>query len=236
MPSPRFIGRATVLALVVVTAVGCKKKPKSEPAEPAPNPTPVTPSNSGTGSPTGGVPAGWFEARDTTGGFRVLLPGTIQTIDLSRAGGRELQPTAFTHQVRDPNDPQVHTYSLLPPAGVPVSTKADDLFAGLKGFSRSLDTLYAVIERSPVTLGGRPALRVVLKKKPATPIPVPPKDNPALAQMRAEQEARDCQEQAKRQVYYVTATGTRFVILHVATAGEPPQDLLKVLTDSFTFQ
>ncbi len=237
-PLSRKLALVTAFAAAAV-AVGCKKEAKKEPSGDS-APPPVNPGGGSGGGGKGassGPPAGWCEARDVIGGYRVFLPGDKAAApDFSKAGGKEHLPTGCYAGIRNPNiNAEVRTFSLLPPAGVKLGTTPDELFAGLQSFIRNIDQFHDVLEKAPVTLGVKPALKIVLKKKPSNRPKMNIGDDSFMAKMEAETAEREQKEQAKRQVFYVTNTGTRIIIVEVNTPGEPDPAILKTVTDSFAF-
>jgi len=116
-----------------------------------------------------------------------------------------------------------------------LGTAPDELFAGLKSFNQAIDSHHDVLEKTPTTLDGKSALKVVLKKKPSSRPKSDFGNDPFLAKIEVEQAAREKQEQAKRQVFYITNTRSRIIIIQVDTPGEPEPAVLKTITDSFAF-
>jgi hypothetical protein len=229
------------IGLAVALAAGCKKDKKSGSTDNSP--APVNPGNPGGGKNGQGretasaPPAGWCEARDAVGGYRVFMPGERPvTPDFSKAGGKEGQGTGCYAGIPNRAIPaEVHTFSILPAVGFKLGTAPDELFAALKVFNRVIDSHHNVLEKAPTTLGGKPALKVVLQKKPFDRPKSPIDEDPAFAKMRADEAAREKAEQAKRQVYYLTNTNTRLIIIQVDTPADPEPAVLNTITDSFKF-
>jgi len=229
------------IGLAVALASGCKKDKKAAPTDNSPpsvNPGGTSGGKNGQGRETAsGPPAGWCEARDAVGGYRVFMPGDRPvTPDFSRAGGQENRPTGcYASMPSRSIKAEVHTFSLLPSRELKLGTAPDELFAALRGFMPVLDSNHDVLKKEPTTLDGKPALKVVLKKKPFSRPKSPIDDDPAFAKMRADEAAREKAEQAKRQVFYITNTSTRVIIVQVDTPDEPEPAVLKTITDSFKF-
>jgi hypothetical protein len=224
------------LVLAAALAAGCKKDTKKNaPAadNPAPGPTGDA-DGKGNGGPGGGsnVPAGWAEARDPVGGYMILLPGVTQYIETPvYAQEKNVKATVVTHHVKNPDtDPVVRGVAFPPPAGSKFGTTPDDLFAALGVYNRVIDTHHEVLSKTPMTLGGKPALRVVLKNKFLGSERLP--DDPEFAKEEVERRRK---EAAKRTTYYVTTTPTRVIVIEVKTPADPDPALLKTLTDSFAF-
>jgi len=245
MPHRQALRRACTISLVAFLAVlGCKKNVKKDGGDSIPPPVDKSGSGSSGGDPrskgqAGGndAPPGWCEARDAAGGYRVFMPGDkAVTPDFSKAGGQENRPTGCYAAIRNPNiNAEVHTFSLLPSGAVKLGTAPDELFAGLKSFNQAIDSHHDVLEKTPTTLDGKSALKVVLKKKPSSRPKSDFGNDPFLAKIEVEQAAREKQEQAKRQVFYITNTRSRIIIIQVDTPGEPEPAVLKTITDSFAF-
>ena len=226
----------SVLVLAAVLAAGCKKDTKKDaPAgdNPAPGPTGGT-DNRGSGGPGGGasVPAGWAEARDPAGGYKILLPGVTQYIETPiYAQEKNVKATVVTHHIKNIDaDPIIRGVAFPPPAGTKFGTTPDDLFAALRVYNRVIDTHHEVVSTTPTTLGGKPALQVVLKNKFLGSERLP--DDPEFAKEEMERRRK---EAAKRTTYYVTTTPTRIIVIEVKTPADPDPALLKTLTESFAF-
>ena len=210
--------RCAVLVAVALAA-GCQDK--SNPAADQRREGPIQPPGSST-------------ARDTVGGYMIYLPGMAVPIDPSTAADPELQPTGFLSPAPD-GATQIRTVSILPPAGVKLGTAPEELLAALKAYHRATDTDYLPPETNPITLGGKPALKVVLTPKPRA-VPKPPADSsPEVLKAWEADAARAKKDAGRREAFLVTATATRFVFIEVKSAGGPSEGLLKTLTESFTF-
>jgi len=239
---PTSLSRQAVLATALfatafVTAVlasGCKKETKKDPPGDS-APPPVTPSGGGGGGGSGGgggPPAGWSEGRDPVAGYRLYMPGTTQFIQTPVYDQeKSVQASVVTHSVKNIEaDPRARAISFPPPAGFKPGTTPDDLFAALRVYNQIMDSHYEVLAKSPATLGGKPALKVVLKSKFLGSTRLP--DDPEFAREELERRKK---HDAKRTTYFVTTTGTRIIVLQVETADEPDPAFLKTLTESFAF-
>ncbi|HSQ56173.1 MAG TPA: hypothetical protein VLM40_10570 [Gemmata sp.] len=219
-------------------SVGCKKQAK-KPAG-GDTPPPVHPDAGGDGGskPVSSTPpAGWCEARDAVGGYRVFMPGDRPVSpDFSKAGGQEAQHTGCYAGMPNRSIPaEVHTFSLLPTIGFKLGTAPEELFAALKVFNRVIDSHHDVLEKTPAMLGGKPALKVVLKKKSTRPPDEGFGNDPGFDKFRNERIEQDKKEQAKRQIFYLTNSNTRLIILQIDTPGEPDPAIIKTVTESFRF-
>lgn len=226
--------RAAVAALLVAAvAVGCKKKAPAPAPNPPPGAPPVTPQPGAPDPKPSGPPAGWTEARDDIGGYRLLMPGQVIRVDLSKGPDAAFQPTGYTQPSAE-GRPRVSTYSRLPSADMKLGHTADELFAAMRAQDPNFEKTTDLLERATVQLGGKPALKLVLKKKPSPP---PPKTDiepdEFFEKMRIEREQK---EQAVRRVLYVTCTATRYIHVNVYFPGEPDPALLKGVVESFAFQ
>lgn len=179
-------------------------------------------------------PPGSSAARDTVGGYLIYLPGMAVPIDFSTAADPELQPTGYLSPAPD-GAAKIRTVSILPPAGVKLGTAPEELLAALKAYNRAIDTDYLPPETTPITLGGKPALKVVLTPKPRE-VPKPPAgSSPEVLKAWEADAARAKTDAGRREAFLVTATATRLVFIEVKSAGGPPEGLLKTLMESFTF-
>ena len=235
--------RIALAALVVtVFAFGCKKnKPApSDDSNPNTNAQPGAPDatpGAGNTPATNPAPAGWSEARDTVGGYRVFLPGRTSQVDYSKTIDKlPLKPTTFYGSFADP-DAVIETRShsiLAAPTGLKLGNGPDELFAAFKLQHKSLETFYLPAEKTPITLGGKPALKVVLKPIPRKE-PQPPFNDPEILKAWQERVNEDNKRAGRREVYFVTATGTRFIFIDVKAPSDPDPAFLKTITDSFAF-
>jgi hypothetical protein len=225
--------------VAVVLAFGCKKKkPTDTGGDSNPNAPNVTIGGGGGGNVPGAgdAPAGWSEARDTVGGYRVFLPGKTSKVDHTHTKTPELQPTTFYGSFADPNaviQPKSHSF-LAAPTGLKPGNSPDELLAAFKSRHRSIETFYLPPETTPITLGGKPALKIVLKPIPRK-VPKPPFDDPEILKTWQEQVDQASKDAGRREVYFVTATPTRFIFIEVKAPSEPDPAFLKTITDSFAF-
>jgi predicted Zn finger-like uncharacterized protein len=228
---------AVVLFFVLDIKLGGAGKGGPEPGAGAKSPSQPDSGKPGKGEPGGVASAdpaktsapsdGWTTAEDAIGGYSVAMPGTVRPMDLSRAGGQELQPTAYANAVRDPDkDVKVMAISLLPPAGVKLGKSADEQLAMLRVWNRKIGTLEEIAEQAAVTLGGRPGLKVVLK-----PIPLVANDANTPEEVRADRE----KEARKRTVCLVTTNGKRIVLVQMEFHDAPAADIVKRVSESFRF-
>jgi hypothetical protein len=230
-----------VLLIALIAAVGCKKNTKKDAGE-GNNSPPANPGNPfipGAGvdliGRTGGPPAGWAEARDPVGGFRMFLPGSIQMLDAAKASPEEqkLQMSRMTNNLRSEDTAaKVYASSIVPPAGVKIGTSPDELFAGLKLVRRDLEGFHVVLSKEPVKLGGRAALKVVTKGRDLTagvkrPEGMEPPD------WVVESRKKDA---ARRTTFLVTTNGPRFIVIQSQTESDPDPAELKTMMDSFAFR
>ena len=245
---PSSLSRKLVLIAAfaaTVIGVGCKKKEaKNEPSgtsEPPPVVNPGGGGGGGGGGTKGAIlsvpPAGWCEVRDVIGGLRVFLPGDKPVVpDPARLGSKGNLATGCYATIKNPNiNAEVKTFSIPHQAGAKVGSAPDELFTGLRLVSGSVDQLHDVLEKTPVTLGGKPALKIVLKRKASNRPKMNVGNDPFFAKMEAEFAEREKKEQAMRQVFYITNTGTRIIIIQVDTPGEPEPAVVKTVIDSFAF-
>ncbi len=219
---------ALAALVAAVFAVGCKKAKPADTGDSNPN-TPT-----GTPGPAGGPPAGWSEARDTIGGFRLFVPGRSRVLDMTGAPAdkKRLQMTMISAgSVLDPKMPMVQTHSLVPVDGLKIGSSPDELYAGLLQLHQGVMTFQDVLAKESITLGGRPGLRVLTKANNYSPPPKVP-DNPEFEKQMAEGYKKDI---ARRTTYLVTTTATRVIVILVQSEGDPNPADLKTMIDSFSF-
>jgi hypothetical protein len=226
-----------------VVALGCKKNTKKDGGGDS-TPPPVDKSGPGSsgGDPrnksqtSGSIPAGWEEARDTVAGFRLLMPG--KTLFYPSYTGvppqfQKLQVTSTSHGVKDiVNDVRVKTISFIPPAGVKLGTTPDELYAAFKYFHPNYESLHTILEKAPVTLGGRPALRLFTRPinlSAGTKLP----EDPEFAKDEIERRKK---RDAERVLYHVAVAGQRVIILSISSPGDSPPALVKTVTESFAYE
>lgn len=230
--------RAALAALVVaVLAFGCKKNKPDPAPDSNPNAPAGAPGPAGASTPTASAPpAGWSEARDPVGGFRVFLPGRVSQVDYSKTIDKlPLKPTTFHGSFADPNtDTKTTAQSILPHAGVKLGNGPDELFAAFSAYKKGYEHFHLPAEKTPITLGGKPALKVVLKPLPRKE-PKPPFDDPEIVKAWQERVNEDNKRVARRDVYFVTATATRFIFIEIKAPAEPDPAFLKTIADSFAF-
>jgi hypothetical protein len=236
--------RTFVLLLVVPLAVlGCKKSTKKDGGDSTPPLVDKSGPGSSGGDPRskgraggGDVPAGWEEARDTVARFRLLMPG--KTLFYPSYTGvppqfQKLQMTSTSHGVKDiENDVRVKTISFIPPAGFKLGTTPEELYAAFSFFHPNYESLHTILEKAPVTLGGRPALKLYTRPidlAAGTKLP----EDPAFAKDEIERRKK---RDAERVLYYVAVNGQRVIILSISSAGDPPPALVKTVTESFTYE
>ena len=236
----RFSRCVALAALVAaVLAAGCKKKKPDPAADDAPNTPAGTPGPAGGAAagggaqPAGGPPAGWSEARDTIGGFRLFVPGQSRVLNMTGAPAdkKRLQMTMISAgTVLDAKVPMVQTHSLVP-VGVKIGSSPDELYAGLLQLHQGVMTFQDVLAKESITLGGRPGLRVLTRANNYSPPPKVP-DNPEFEKQMAEGYKKDI---ARRTTYLVTTTATRVIVILVQSEGDPNPADLKAMIDSFAF-
>jgi hypothetical protein len=202
------------------------------------------------GSAPVGPPPGFSEVRDPEGGFRVYLPGTLRKGVIS-INGREVRDgsqTAWAGAVPG-TDNNVKARSYREPSGL----SPEELWETLSRYHGLVADKGIVIEsKTPITLGGKPALAVRLRDKDAAPAephqlrPLPPNATPEQRRQREEAEelmrkteevrARSNAARARREVHYIVSDGTRVILLHLEWKGEfPSEATLKTVTASFEF-
>ena len=255
MPSLPFRNAPRQLALAVailalVAVVGCKKKAKNDPP-PDGNPQLIDPlagggeaggaGGGGAGVGKGGgpkppaAPAGWHEARDTVAGFRLLVPNK-PVIHMNYKGSQnleKLQATSCSHFTKGKDvEPFVRTITFVPPAGFKMGTTSDELLAAFNIVHPNFEKFYTLLEKSPVTLGGKPALKFVTRPIDITAGAKLP-DDPQFAKDILERRKK---QQAERTTYFVTVHGPRVVYLSISSPGDLDPAFLKTVTDSFAFQ
>jgi hypothetical protein len=131
---------------------------------------------------------------------------------------KKLQMTTYQNALGpEGKGAQVTTCSLVPPAGFTIGSSPDELYAGLLLHQKGLTTFQDVLSREPVTLGGRPGLKVFMK---ANNVGTPPRipDDPEAEQRIAEGLRKDA---ARRRTYFVTTTPTRVIVIIAQTEGDP---------------
>ena len=119
----------------------------------------------------------------------------------------------------------------MPPAGVPLGSSPDELYAGVLNHEKGVMTFRDVVTKEPIKLGGRAGLRVVSKANNLSPPPKFP-DSPETEQRLLEGYKKDV---ARRQTHLVTTTATRFIVIMIQTEGDPDPAETKTIIDSFAF-
>lgn len=236
---PRLRRGALAALVVMALTVGCKKKqpdPAPDSDTPAPGVVPVAPGASAPSratAPANGPPDGWSEVRDPIGGFRVYVPGPSRAVNMTGAPAeyQQVQMVMYQNSIGPKGKgSMVTTYSLVPLAGFKIGSSQDELFAGLLQHQKGMLTFNEVVSKEPVTLGGRPGLKAVVKEKVGTPPKFP--DDPEAEQRIAEGYKKNA---ARRRVYFVTTTATRVIVIMVQSEGEPNPAELKTVAESFAF-
>jgi hypothetical protein len=221
----------------MAVATGCKKQAKKDSPGGDSSPPPVQSGDGwggGKGTAASVPPAGWCEARDPVGGYRVYIPGGApQPSVFKNVKDEGLNPTGrYAGLPSSTVNAKITTFSIFPPPGVKLGNTEEELFAELKAYNSTMETFWVILEKSSLTLGGKPAIKVVLKKKPWEPLKTTPDDDPEFVKAQNE---RDKKDQAMRRVLYLTNTATRMILITVETPDEPDPAMLKILTDSFAF-
>lgn len=163
----------------------------------------------------------------------MLLPGGNPQFQTTPAYIQEKNVGAavLTHSFKNPDtSPRVRGISFEAPTGFKLDTSPDNLFAALKLYNRVIDSHHVLLEKTPAKLGGKPALKVVLKPKFLGSERLP--EDPVFAKDEIERRKKD---DAKRKTYYVTTTSSRIVVLEIETPTDPDPALLKTVTESFKF-
>lgn len=240
----RVVAVAGLVAAVL--ALGCKKNKPADSGGDSNTNTPAATGTPGGGAGaagatdatdntknTAGVQTKWSEVRDTVGGFRVLVPGTNRALNMATAPEekKKRQMIMFQNAV-GPNSKsaQVTTHSFVPLAGTKIGSSPDELYAGLLAHRDGVMTFHDLLVKESLTLGGRPALRVMTKANNFSP---PPKIGDAETQQRLEEGYK--KDIARRWTYLVTTTATRVIVILIQTEGDPDPAELKAIADSFAF-
>ena len=226
--SARRVALAVLVATVLV--LGCKKK-KPDPAN---DDNPSGAPGSGNAPGASAPPAGWSEARDTVGGFKLYVFGRVQMLDAAKAKPeyQALQMSRMTNNLRSEDTAaKVYTFSFVPPSGSKFGTAPEELYAGLFVFRKDLEKFEVVLAKEPMKLGGRPALKVVTKGRDLTAGVKSPLESETPDWVKESRKKQD----AERTTYFITATATRVIIVQAQTAGEPDPAEFKILTESFAF-
>jgi hypothetical protein len=233
-----------MLVLALALLAGCKKNAKKTASEStdSPPPNPGSPFNPGgvrvdPNSRTGGgdIPEGWAEARDTVAGFRLLMPGRTLFYPNYKGAGPEMQKmqaTSTSHGMKGlPTDVKVRTLSYVPPAGFQLVANPEQLFAGFQIAHPKFETFYEILEKPMVQLGGKPALKLVVRGVDLIKGAKLPDD----PEMRRERLERMKQREEQRSVYFVVAHGARIFYLLIEFPGPIDDAFLKRVTDSFQY-
>ena len=226
---------ALAALLIAAVALGCKKEAKKNINNDS-DPAAVVPGQ-GTGDPgrTGGPPAGWAEARDTVGGFRLFMPGRIQMLEAAKAKPeyQALQISRMTNNLRSEDTAaKLYTASFVPPAGAKFGSSPAELLAGLLLYRKGLETFEVVLSKEPVKLGGRAGLKVVTMERDLTAgVKRPEGMEPPDWVLESKKK-----EAARRTTYLVTTNGPRVIVIQSQTEGDPDPAELKTIIDSFAFQ
>lgn len=191
------------------------------------------------------APAGWSEVRDAEGGYRVYMPGTASKINFSHVaaanaaqGTTGLSGYTCVVPLSDPRTGppltvQIRVISLTPSPDKIPGTSAEQLYEAVKGRHPVMETFEDVLEKRPVTLGGKPGLLVVTKKKARR---TGVADDPNVPDWARQQERdHEAKEAAARKLHYVTTDGKRVVFVEVEAPADPDPAMLKTLTESFQF-
>lgn len=234
--TPLSAQRLALFVLVAAAlALGCKKnKPTDTGGDSGPN-APNVPIGGGGNLPgASGPPAGWSEARDPVGGFKLYVFGRVQMLDAAKAKPeyQALQMSRMTNNLRSEDTAaKVYAYSFVPPAGFKLGSAPEELYAGLLVFRKDLEKFEVVLSKEPIQLGGRPALKVVTKGRDLTAGVKSPLESETPDWVKESRKKQD----AERTTYFVTATATRVILVSAKTAGDPDPAEFKILTDSFAF-
>ncbi len=237
LPLSRSRVVAQAALVVAVLALGCKKTKPGDAGGDSNTNTPAatgTPGGGGAAPGASGPPAGWAEARDPVGGFKMYMFGRIQMLDPAKAGPEQqaLQMSRMTNNLRSEDTAaKVYAFSLVPPAGFKFGAAPDELYAGLLLYRKDLEKFQVVLSKEPVQLGGRAALKVLTKPRNLAEGASLPSD-PEAAKWVLESRKKDA---AQRTTYFITTTATRVIIVQAQTAGDPDPAEFKILTDSFAF-
>ncbi|MFO0852723.1 MAG: hypothetical protein U0871_29795 [Gemmataceae bacterium] len=190
------------------------------------------------------APAGWAEVRDARGGFRLYMPGTATQVDYSRVAA-DNAASGVTEIVGygslRPDAPgsgeglRVEILSQVPPPGTAAGTTPDELFDRMFGKGGATLHFNEVVEKKPVTLGGKPGLMVTIKPKPRpnTRPARDPNEPDWIKEIDKEEDAREAKRLAGRVVHLFTHDGKRTYRIKVESPGEPDPAMLKTLIESF---
>ena len=106
-----------------------------------------------------------------------------------------MQPSSTSHYVKDPEkEVRVRTLSYLPPAGFKMGSAPDELYAAFGVMHPNFDSLNEILEKTPTTLGGQPALKLVTRPIDLT-AGVKLSDNPEFAKDQLERRAENRREE-----------------------------------------
>ena len=96
----------------------------------------------------------------------------------------------------------------------------------------NFDSLNEILEKTPTTLGGQPALKLVTRPIDLT-AGVKLSDNPEFAKDQLERRQKIA---AKRSIYFVTTHGQRIIYVLIEAPSDPDSALVKTVLESFKFQ
>jgi hypothetical protein len=182
-------------------------------------------------------PPGFSDVGDSASGFRVFLPGQVLQARMADAAARE-QATAndISMWVGVTRDDDISATSMRPPGNFTPGTSPEQLenmLARYQGVGKGVNT--KVVSKTPLTLGGQPALEVRTKYVPSE-FPINP-NTPEWARKQARENQERQVREAAHTVLYITTDGKRIITLKLMRKGQFIDDAtLKIVTDSFEFR
>jgi hypothetical protein len=195
------------------------------------------------------APPGYTAVRDAEGEYAVLLPGQIRKAE--HRSDRPMPP-GYAISVHGGSDGNwtIFARSMKPGNDFNPGTSPDQLYGLLKKHGAGIEAPWnEITSKTPITLGGKPALEVKVKEKKdwmGNTLPEADDDPRLPEEIRQHRKqvadslkkSRDAElkKPGRREVYYVTTNGKRLIILHLSGTGDfPPEEMLKTIKDSFEF-
>jgi hypothetical protein len=199
------------------------------------------------------APSGFSTVGDSDGGFRVYLPGQVRKNKVLKTG---LPPGWIRCDYSGSNgDIKVTADSIKPERNFDSGTSPEELYALFLKWYRPADIAMEkdrIVTKTPITLDGKPALEVRVRKmkeeivsqRDKDRLSGPPNAPPEIRKRIEESHRQLIQAGAalltgpnRRDVYYIATDGRRMVVIQLETRDEYPSDgILNTIRESFKFQ
>ncbi|QEL15755.1 MJ0042-type zinc finger domain-containing protein [Limnoglobus roseus] len=189
--------------------------------------------------PTGGPPPNYSAVREPGGMFAVYLPGqankwfgTENGQDMEAAGSYHWSSSVVLEQGPGGRRLEASVSSRRLKNGYNPGTTPEQLLAALREQERGarVQDDQELVSQRAIVLGGLPGLECRVKKIVRKSKPNPREDADPI--YRAIQQAG---REDNMHVYYITHNGKQLFVIKVETRRDfPPDETLKIITDSFT--